>query len=53
VSPAQCFRGLPPSAGQGYLIGAIGQTRTELRELVSAARVTPLFELHVDELCLD
>jgi hypothetical protein len=53
ISPAQCFHGLPASAGQGYLIGAIAQTKTELRELVSAARVTPLFEWHVDELCLD
>ncbi len=53
VSPTQCFHGLPASAGQGYLIGAIARTRTELRRLVSTTRVTPLFEAHVDELCLD
>jgi hypothetical protein len=53
ASPVQCFRGLPASAGRGYLLGAVARTKPEVRALVARAGLAPLFIARVDELCLD
>jgi hypothetical protein len=53
ASPAQCFRGLPPDAGTGYVLGVVAPTRSELRSLVSRFGLAPLFVARAEELCID
>jgi hypothetical protein len=53
ASPVQCFRGLPAAAGSGYVLGAVAETRSEMRRLETAAGRDPLFEARIEERCLE
>ncbi|MDP9329120.1 MAG: hypothetical protein M3P11_00500 [Actinomycetota bacterium] len=53
VSPVQCFHGLPPEAGTGYVIGAVADTREGLDALVVRTGKDPMLEKEVGEFCLD
>jgi hypothetical protein len=53
VSPAECFEGLPDTALGGYLIGAVGDTRSEAEGLVLDAGEEVVFSAHVTIVCTD
>jgi hypothetical protein len=53
VSPVSCFDGLPTDAGDGYLIGAVGESRNEVERLVAAAGDRVMFSASVTILCTD
>ena len=53
VSPTDCFEGLPDAAGDGYLIGAVGDARSEVEQLVVDAGETVAFSADVTILCTD
>jgi hypothetical protein len=51
VSPAECFEGLPDTALGGYLIGAVGDTRSEAEGLVLDTGEEVVFSAHVTIVC--
>jgi hypothetical protein len=53
VSPTDCFAGLPGEAGEGYLIGAVADTRQDAERLLDEAGEGPLFVAPVMILCSD
>jgi hypothetical protein len=53
VSPTDCFEGLPDAAGDGYLIGAVGDSRSEVERRVVDAGETVAFSANVTILCTD
>ena len=53
VSPTDCFEGLPDTAGDGYLIGAVGDSRSEVERLVVDAGERVAFSANVTILCTD
>ena len=53
VAPADCFEGLPETAHDGYVIGAVGDARSEARRRVVDAGETVAFTAHVTILCTD
>jgi hypothetical protein len=53
VSPTDCFAGLPAEAGEGYLIGAVADTRQDVERLLDDAGEVPLFVAPVTILCSD
>jgi len=53
VSPTDCFEGLPDTAGDGYLIGAVGDSRSEVEQLVVDAGERVAFSANVTILCTD
>ena len=53
VSPAECFEGLPDTVLGGYLIGAVGDTRSEAEGLVLDAGEEVVFSAHVTIVCTD
>jgi hypothetical protein len=53
VAPADCFEGLPDSADDGYLIGAVGEARSEVERRVVDAGETVAFTANVTILCTD
>jgi hypothetical protein len=53
VSPTDCFEGLPDRAGEGYLIGAAGATRSEVERLVVDAGEKVVFTAEVRNVCTD
>jgi hypothetical protein len=53
VSPTDCFEGLPETAGEGYLIGAVGDSRSDVEELVVDAGERVAFSANVTILCTD
>ncbi len=53
VAPADCFEGLPGSAKDGYVIGAVGDARSEVERRVVDAGETVAFTANVTILCTD
>jgi hypothetical protein len=53
VAPADCFEGLPETANDGYVIGAVGDTRSEVERAVVDAGQTVAFTANVTILCRD
>lgn len=53
VAPVDCFEGLPDSADDGYLIGAVGEARSEVERRVVDAGETVAFSANVTILCTD
>lgn len=53
VAPADCFEGLPGTASDGYVIGAVGDTRSEVERRVIDAGETVAFTAKVRILCTD
>lgn len=53
VAPTDCFEGLPDAAGNGYLIGAVGNSRSEVERLVVEAGEQVAFSAHVTIICTD
>ena len=53
VAPADCFEGLPGTAKDGYVIGAVGDTRSEVERRVVDAGETVAFTAKVRILCTD
>jgi len=53
VSPTDCFAGLPMEAGEGYVIGAVAETRQDAERLLDEAGEGPLFVAPVTILCSD
>jgi hypothetical protein len=53
VSPAECFEGLPETALGGYLIGAVGDTRSEAEGLILDAGEEVVFSSRVTIVCTD
>ncbi len=53
VSPVGCFEGLPLELETGYLIGAVGESATEVEQLISKAGERVLFTSPVAILCTD
>ncbi len=53
VSPVSCFEGLPARAGDGYVIGAVADSREEVERLVGDAGEPVLFTASVTILCTD
>lgn len=53
VSPTDCFEGLPAGAGEGYVIGAVGDSRDAVERLVTDAGEPILFTASVTILCTD
>lgn len=53
VSPTDCFEGLPAGAGEGYVIGAVGDSRDAVARLVTDAGEPILFTASVTILCTD
>ena len=53
VAPADCFEGLPETAGDGYFIGAVGDSRSEVERAVDEAGETVAFTANVTILCTD
>jgi len=53
VSPTDCFQGLPDAAGDGYLIGAVGDSRSEVLGKVADAGEKAVFSANVMILCTD
>ena len=53
VSPVSCFEGLPTKAGDGYVIGAVGESRSEVERLVTDAGEQVMFTASVTILCTD
>ena len=53
VAPADCFEGLPATANDGYVIGAVGDARSEVERRVVDAGETVAFTANVTILCKD
>ena len=53
VAPADCFEGLPETANDGYVIGAVGDARSEVQRAVVDAGETVAFTANVTILCTD
>jgi hypothetical protein len=53
VAPTDCFEGLPEAAGDGYLIGAVGDSRSEVEQRVVDAGEQVAFSAHVTIVCTD
>jgi hypothetical protein len=53
VAPADCFEGLPGTAKDGYVIGAVGDARSEAQQRVVDAGETVAFTANVTILCTD
>ncbi len=53
VSPVDCFEGLPDTARDGYLIGAVGDSRREVQRLVVGAGEKVAFAAAVTIVCTD
>ena len=53
VAPADCFEGLPETANVGYVIGAVGDARSEVERAVVDAGQTVAFTANVTILCTD
>jgi hypothetical protein len=51
VSPVDCFEGLPPEAGQGYVIGALADSSEVAEGLVAEAGEPLLFMASVTIVC--
>jgi hypothetical protein len=53
VAPTQCFEGLPDAAGNGYVIGAMGDSRREVERRVLEAGEEVAFTANVKIFCTD
>ncbi|HEX4941439.1 MAG TPA: hypothetical protein VFW51_02810 [Actinomycetota bacterium] len=53
VAPADCFEGLPGTANDGYVIGAVGDARSEVERRVVDAGERVAFTANVTILCTD
>jgi hypothetical protein len=53
VAPTQCFEGLPDAAGNGYIIGAVGDSRRGVERRVVDAGEDVAFSANVKILCTD
>lgn len=53
VAPVDCFEGLPEAANDGYVIGAVGDSRSEVERAVVDAGETVAFTANVTILCTD
>lgn len=53
VSPVSCFEGLPDQARDGYILGAVGQTREAAETAALNADRSPLFVVAVTTACTD
>ena len=53
VAPTQCFEGLPDAAGNGYIIGAVGDSRREVERRVVDAGEDVAFSANVKIFCTD
>jgi hypothetical protein len=53
VAPTQCFEGLPDDAGDGYVIGAVGDSRRWVERRVADAGEEVAFSANVTILCSD
>jgi hypothetical protein len=53
VAPVDCFEGLPGTAKDGYVIGAVGEARAEVERRVVDAGKTVAFTANVTILCTD
>ncbi len=53
VAPVDCFEDLPGTAKDGYVIGAVGETRAEVERRVVDAGETVAFTANVTILCTD
>jgi hypothetical protein len=53
VAPTDCFEGLPDAAGDGYLIGAVANSRSEVERRVVEAGEQVAFSAHVTMICTD
>ncbi len=53
VAPTHCFEGLPDDAGNGYVIGAVGDSRREVERRVVGAGEDLAFSANVKILCTD
>ena len=53
VAPTQCFEGLPDAAGNGYVIGAMGDSRREVERRVLEAGEEVAFSANVKIFCTD
>ena len=53
VAPTECFEGLPDAAGDGYIIGAVGDSRREVERRVVDAGEEVSFSANVTILCTD
>jgi hypothetical protein len=53
VAPVDCFEGLPPDVRNGYLIGAVADTRAEVERLIEDAGEEVSFSAHVVNVCTD
>lgn len=53
VAPVDCFEGLPETANDGYVIGAVGDSRSEVERAVVDAGETVAFTANVTILCTD
>ncbi len=51
VSPVDCFEGLPDTVRDGYLIGAVGDSRREVQRLVAGAGEEVTFTAKVMIVC--
>jgi hypothetical protein len=53
VAPTDCFKGLPDAAANGYLIGAVANSRSEVERRVVEAGEQVAFSAHVTITCTD
>jgi putative VirB-like lipoprotein len=53
VAPTQCLEGLPDAAGNGYIIGAVGDSRREVERRVIDAGEDVAFSANVKIFCTD
>lgn len=53
VAPTDCFEGLPDAAGNGYLIGAVANSRSEVERRVVEAGEQVVFSANVTIICTD
>jgi hypothetical protein len=53
VAPAECFEGMPDAAGNGYIIGAVGDSRREVERRVVDAGEEVAFSANVKIVCTD
>jgi hypothetical protein len=53
VGPTECFEGLPDAAGNGYIIGAVGDSRREVERRVVDAGEEVAFSANVKIFCTD
>jgi hypothetical protein len=53
VAPTDCFEGLPDVAGNGYLIGVVANSRSEVERRVVEAGERVAFSAHVTITCTD